>query len=105
MLFNLLKSIPTDLSNEVFEELLSSNSVRIERIVSNGHSSPECGWHDQDEHEWVMVLEGFGIIEFENGECVRLEKGDALNIPAHQKHKVKQTSEQQPTIWLAVFYK
>ena len=52
-----------------------------------------------------MVLEGFGVLEFENGKCVRLEKGDYLNISAHTKHKVKQTSEQQPTIWLAIFYK
>ena len=45
------------------------------------------------------------LIEFEDGKCVMLEKGDSLNIPAHTKHKVIQTSEQQPTIWLAVFYK
>lgn len=105
MTINLLKNIPTDLSNEVFVDLINTDSVRVERIISQGHSSPETGWYDQVEHEWVMVLEGFGVLEFEDGKCVMLEKGDSLNIPAHTKHKVIQTSEQQPTIWLAVFYK
>ena len=81
MTVNLLNNIPTDLSNEVFEELINTDSVRVERIISKGHSSPATGWYDQDEHEWVMVLEGFGVLEFENGKCVRLEKGDSLNIP------------------------
>ncbi|MAD88482.1 MAG: cupin [Pseudoalteromonas sp.] len=105
MIKNLLNSLPNNLQEEAFEDLIKTDSVRIERIVSHGHSSPETGWYDQDEHEWVMVLEGFGVLEFESGECITLEQGDSLNIPAHKKHKVKQTSKQQPTIWLAVFYK
>lgn len=105
MIKNLLNDLPDNLQEEVFEDLIKTDSVRIERIISHGHSSPTTGWYDQDEHEWVIVLEGFGVLEFENGKCVRLDKGDSLNIPAHTKHKVKQTSEQQPTIWLAVFYK
>ena len=101
---NLFTNLPNDLSNEVFTDLVTSHSVRIERIVSSGQSSPESGWYDQDENEWVLVLEGFGTIVFEDGTEKTLCKGDYLTIPAHQKHKVSKTDPDNLTIWLAVFY-
>lgn len=101
---NLFTNLPNDLSNEVFTDLVTSHSVRIERIVSSGQSSPESGWYDQDENEWVLVLEGFGTIAFEDGSEKTLCKGDYLTIPAHQKHKVSRTDPDNLTIWLAVFY-
>jgi cupin 2 domain-containing protein len=79
--------------------------VRIERIVSSGQTSPESGWYDQNENEWVIVLEGFGTIQFEDGSEITLKKGDFVNIPAHTKHKVSETDKNNITIWLAVFYK
>ena len=101
---NLFTNLPNDLSNEVFTDLVTSHSVRIERIVSSGQSSPESGWYDQDENEWVLVLEGFGTIAFADGSEKTLCKGDYLTIPAHQKHKVSRTDPDNLTIWLAVFY-
>ncbi|MDN3685131.1 cupin domain-containing protein [Vibrio sinaloensis] len=89
----------------MFNDLVCARHVRIERILSHGQSSPETGWYDQDEHEWVLVLSGFGVLEFEDGREVRLEAGDYLNIPAHCKHKVQQTSPDEVTVWLAVFYR
>ena len=101
---NLFENIPDDLSSEHFIDLIKAKNVRIERIVSLGHTSPDVGWYDQDENEWVIVLEGSGTILFENEiECV-LNKGDYLNIPAHTKHKVSETAPNNLTIWLAVFY-
>ena len=97
--------MPEDLSNEVVEDLVRSSNVRIERIVSLGHSSPENGWYDQDESEWVIVLEGAGSILFENGNEAVLRAGDYINIPARTKHKVLWTGKEKLTIWLAVFYK
>ena len=38
---NLFDAIPDSLDQEFFEELIRSDSVRIERIVSKGHTSPE----------------------------------------------------------------
>lgn len=101
---NLLENIPSALPEEIFEDLVKTPNVRIERILSQGHSSPEQGWYDQDENEWVMVLQGSGTLEFEDGRSVTLESGDFINIPAHQKHKVASTIEDQVTVWLAVFY-
>lgn len=102
---NLFANIPTDLPAEVFEDLVSTENIRIERILSHGQSSPERGWYEQDEHEWVLVVSGFGVIEFEDGRVITLHKGDYLNIKAHEKHKVQATSLDQKTVWLAIFYK
>ena len=101
---NLLSDLPENLDDEVFESILESTHVRIERIVSRGHVSPEQGWYDQDEHEWVLVLEGAGSVQFEAGPEVHLEKGDHLTIPAHSRHRVTWTDPERLTVWLAVFY-
>lgn len=102
---NLFSSIPNDIENELFEDLLKHDNFRIERILSKGQSSPLEGWYDQEENEWVIVLDGCGVISFEDGREIKLSKGDYLNIPAHVKHKVKWTDPDKITIWLAVFYK
>ena len=97
--------IPTDLDPagpELLEILLEGpNGFRVERILSHGHTTPEGFWYDQDEDEWVAVLEGEARILFQNGREVRLEKGGALFLPAHAKHRVTYCSS--PCIWLAVF--
>jgi cupin 2 domain-containing protein len=101
---NIFSSIPENINNEIFEDIVNGKNVRIERIVSYGHSSPESGWYDQVENEWVIVLKGSGSLLFENGDKIVLSQGDYLNIPAHAKHKVIWTSPYEATIWLAVFY-
>ena len=101
---NLLAGLPSDLEDEVFEPILEAEHVRIERIVSKGHTSPQKGWYDQQEHEWVVVLEGAGTVLFEQGPEVHLEEGDHLMIPAHSRHRVSWTDPERVTVWLAVFY-
>ena len=102
---NLFKALPIDLSKEVGEILAQSNSVRIERIVSFGQSSPEGFWYDQDQAEWVIVLQGEAKLLLEGDEKpIHLTTGDHLTIPAHLKHRVEWTMLDAPTIWLAVFY-
>lgn len=99
---NLLQDIPADLKNEVFEVIAASETVKVERIISKGQVSTE--WYDQNQHEWVMVLQGSGELLFADGARVRLGVGDYLNIPAHCKHKVSWTHPDEVTIWLAIFY-
>lgn len=96
--------IPDNLDEEVFERLVQGENVKIERIISKGHKSPEDGWYDQDHHEWVIVLKGNASLSFENEEVVDLGQGDYLNIPAHKKHRVTTTSTTTETIWLAIHY-
>ncbi len=102
---NIFSFIPEKIEKEIVEELLCHDTVRIERIISKGQTSPACGWYDQNEHEWVIVLKGSAILVFEDGREIKLEKGDFYNIPAHEKHKVHWTDPDQVTFWLAVFYK
>jgi len=99
-----LSTAPPASGTETFQDLLQSPHVRIERIISLGHTSPAEGWYDQAEHEWVLVLEGRGEITFDDGRTVALGKGDHIHIPAHCKHRVSWTDPTQATIWLAVFY-
>jgi cupin 2 domain-containing protein len=100
---NLLSHLPTNLPEELTTVLQQGNGVRIERIVSTGHKSPEGFWYDQQEHEWVMVLQGAARLRFED-RVVEMKVGDWINIPAHQKHRVEWTTPDEPTVWLAVFY-
>lgn len=53
---NLFSNISDDPAGELLETLLDADSVRIGRIVSRGHASPEGFWYDQDQREWVVVL-------------------------------------------------
>lgn len=100
---NLFTNLPSHLPDELFTTLLNATNVRIERIVSHGHSSPEGFWYDQDQHEWVVVLKGSARLQFEDG-MVEMKPGDFVNIPAHKKHRVEWTMPDEATIWLAVFY-
>ncbi len=100
---NLLADLPDHLPDELIQTLLEAAGVRIERIVSQGHTSPEGFWYDQDQHEWVVVLQGAARLRFEDG-AIDMKPGDCLNIPAHKKHRVDWTTPAEPTIWLAVHY-
>jgi cupin 2 domain-containing protein len=100
---NLFADFPSELPNEVFTTLLDAAKVRIERIVSHGHASPDGGWFDQDQAEWVVLLKGAARLQFED-RVVEMKPGDFVNIPAHQRHRVEWTTPDEPTVWLAVFY-
>lgn len=102
---NVLPSLPPALPSELIEVLVKHSTVRIERILSKGHTSPESGWYDQDESEWVIVLRGRGRLQFDDGEEVDLDAGDWIDIPAHRKHRVAWTDPDAVTVWLAVFYR
>jgi cupin 2 domain-containing protein len=102
---NIFDAIPVKLESEVFEDIVRAKNVRVERILSKGHSSPDHGWYDQSENEWVIVLQGSGRLVFDDGTDVTLKVGDHMNIQAHKKHRVVWTDPEKVTIWLAVFYK
>jgi cupin 2 domain-containing protein len=91
---------PSD--REFFETILvAGENLRLERIISSGHTTPQDAWHDQEQDEWALVLEGNAVLGFEDGAEVALAKGDGLLLPKHCRHRVVFTS--RPCIWLAVF--
>ena len=101
---NIYNQIPDNLSEEVFEVLVQSKDVKIERIISKGHKSPDTGWYDQEQNEWVLVLKGNASICFDDEKVIKLNVGDYINISAHSKHRVISTSAITETIWLAIHY-
>jgi cupin 2 domain-containing protein len=103
---NLFAAIPAHLPAELFTTLHRAAGLRIERIVSQGHASPDGFWYDQDEDEWVVLLEGSATIRFaDDPEPVELTRGSYLHIAAHRKHRVARTSATEKTIWLAIHSK
>jgi cupin 2 domain-containing protein len=102
---NLFDAIPLSIEDEQFSELIARDAFRLERIVSRGQSSPASGWYDQDEHEWVVIIEGEAEIVFDDGGSVCLKSGDYLNIPAHTRHRVQWTAPDRETVWLALHYR
>lgn len=104
---NLFSHVPDELPEELVSVLAENKNVRIERIVSDGHASPDGFWYDQPQHEWVLLVSGSAELSIEKDtgiERLKLEAGDHVLIPAHQRHRVESTSQTEKTIWLAVFY-
>ncbi len=102
---NIYSVVPDRAPEEIFETLVDSGDVRIERIISDAHASPEGFWYDQDENEWIMVVQGRAGLRFEGeDQIVLLGPGDWVDIPAHARHRVEWTDTKQKTVWLAVFY-
>lgn len=102
-LANLFEGMPPALPSEVVQTLLQARDVRIERIVSQGHTSPPDFWYNQQQSEWVVVLAGAARVQFED-RSVDMHVGAFINIPAGEKHRVEWTTPDETTIWLAVHY-
>ncbi|MHC3994243.1 cupin domain-containing protein [Thiomicrolovo sp. ZZH C-3] len=94
---NLFEYSPPAEGEETLEPLLRHGDVRIERIASN---RARTAWYDQDEDEWVALLEGTAELEI-GARRVTLKRGDTLHLPAHCRHRVLSTSDD--ALWLAVF--
>lgn len=103
MISNLSNNIPENLPDELYEEILKRSNVKIERIVSRGHCSPEDFWYDQPWDEWILLVKGAADLVFDGDAAVtELKPGDHLLIPAHKRHRVAWTADDADTIWLAV---
>ncbi len=100
--FNFFEDIPDSSTGEVFQDILKTGNVRIERIVSSGQASPPGFWYDQEWDEWVLLLKGAAVVKFYDNKFYNLLPGKSLFIPAGRKHRVESTSLECETIWLAI---
>lgn len=101
-----LRDAATGLPDELSEVMLTGRDLRIERIVSHGQASPPGFWYDQDEDEWVMLLEGEATLRLDgDAPLLRLMPGMHVHLPAHLRHRVESTAPDRRTVWLAVFYR
>ncbi len=102
---NLLADIPASLPQEFVQKLLRTGAVWIERIVSQGHRSPDGFWYDQKENEFVVLIAGAARLAFEGpAELIEMVPGSFVNIPAHRRHRVEWTDQGQVSVWLVVYY-
>ena len=102
---NLFADIPRELAQEEMTTLMSSPTLRIERIVSRGQASAPGFWYDQPQDEWVIVLSGGAELAFEgDGTTMRMGPGDYVHIAARRRHRVAWTDPAQAMVWLAVHY-
>lgn len=100
---NLFADIPADLADEVFEPLVQTPSLKLERIVSAEQMTPR-EWYDQERDEWVVLLSGSaGLLLEGEPETLVLGPGDYVLIPAHRRHRVEWTEEK--SVWLALHYR
>ncbi len=102
MFNNIYKLNKSSFCTEIFESILTTEEILIERIISHGQTTPIGHWYDQQKDEWVILLQGEAQLSYEDGSQIDLKAGDYLLIPAHQKHRVDFTSSSPPCIWLAI---
>ena len=101
---NLFASIPDDLPDEVSDVLARTAGARVERIVSRGHVSSPDFWYEQEEDEFVLLVEGEAELEIRGrADPARLGRGDWIVLPAGLPHRVSWTATDQDTVWLAFF--
>jgi len=98
---NIFDLPPLPLPEELTSVLYENKNIRVERIVSTGQTSD---WYNQTETEFVALLNGSAVIEFENNKSVTMSRGDTLLILPREKHRVSFTSSEPPCVWLCVFY-
>jgi cupin 2 domain-containing protein len=96
---NFFTNSPAPVSGESWEDLWRQANLRVERISSS--ASPDPGLYDQEQDEWVMLVEGRAVLEVA-GRRVPLSPGDYLVIPAHTPHRVLETHPEPRCLWLAV---
>jgi cupin 2 domain-containing protein len=45
---NLLTGVPMSIPDEIFETIISTPNIKLERIISKGHKSEPDFWYDQN---------------------------------------------------------
>jgi cupin 2 domain-containing protein len=99
---NLFDQQPTSQKTEQFISILRRPGFNLEYIVSHGQASEPGSWYDQDDAEWVLLIRGHAVLEFNNQKSCELRAGDHLLIPARCKHRVNSCSDD--AVWLALHF-
>ncbi|MCL6269093.1 cupin domain-containing protein [Sansalvadorimonas sp. 2012CJ34-2] len=100
---NLFTEAPFNPDSEYLDRILEKPGLKLERIVSHGHRTPDGEWYDQAADEWVVLLSGAATLLFEkDNQLIEMNPGDHILIPAHCRHRVERTEENRESVWLAL---
>ncbi len=100
---SLFAQIPEIVSEEIFDTLFKNDGLKIERIISQGNSTPRDNWLEQNQDEWVLLVQGAAKLSFKDkAEIIEMKPGEYVLIKANTKHRVEWTDPKQKTVWLAV---
>lgn len=99
---NIFDQVENSGPDELIIPLLERAGFKLEQIVSNGRGSTPDFWYDQEGDEWVLLVRGEAVLEFEH-ESLSLKAGDYYLIPAKMRHRVASCS--QDALWLALHVK
>lgn len=94
-----------DLGTEHETTLLATPAFRLVQIVSRGYASSPGHVYDQDEHEWVTLVSGRAALTVEDRGRVEMSPGDSLFLPSRTRHRLEWTSEDEPAVWIALFFR
>eukprot|EP01080_Neovahlkampfia_damariscottae_P012338 gene12338-gene5798 len=100
-IFETFEEKPTE---EIFETILKNKNITLERIITNGQTTPPGEWYNQDRDEWVLLLKGSALMLFEDNKIQTLNSGDYLLIPKFYKHRVQWIDPDNECIWLALHF-
>ena len=92
----------SDSRTEQYIPLLTTPTLRLEKIESHGCATPTGYWYDQADTEWVMLVTGSATLALASGGSLLLKAGDYVTLPPHCKHRVEWCSEDAS--WLALHY-
>ena len=101
---NIFENIPQNLKEELIENILVDKNFKVERIISEAHSSPIDFWYNQPTNEFIYLVSGSAGIMFEDRSVRTLKPGDYFVIEAGKKHRVEWTDTESKTIWLTIHY-
>lgn len=78
-------------------QLILSKSDKISsqmEAMTKGFIPPKAAydWHQHENiDEFFLVVQGIGIIEFEDGSIIQYSKDDLVYIPSNTKHRIENT--------------
>lgn len=102
---NLCKDLSDCSRSEFFETIVAAAGVKLERIVSQGQSTPPGEWLTQAANEWVLLCSGSAKLIFADPASeITLDPGDHVMIPAGCRHRVAWTDPLCKTVWLALHF-
>ncbi len=97
------------LPQEGFEQkfqIQEGDNWRLELIVSNAAMSQKGFWYDQEENEWILILQGSALLRLRDPDgTLDMSVGDHLLLPSRRLHRIERTNSAPGTIWLSLLWK